>query len=248
LIEKGDTLGGQVLIAAAVPMRAEFLGIIRYLNTQLKKLPAQIKLKTEATVESILAMKPDAVVVATGSVPRNLGYQNIRPDITAHPGVDQDNVMFATEAILTPERVGHKVLLVDDGESDWKVMSTAVYLAEQGKQVEIITRLFYAGARIGSVSIGKLYGKLFTLGVKFTPLTGFIGIKGKTAKLFHAFTNEERQEDYDTVVLCFYNKASDDLYFGLKGKVKELVRVGDCVAPRDAQAAIREGELAARAL
>jgi len=62
--------------------------------------------------------------------------------------------------------------------------------------------------------------------------------------LFHAFTNEERQEDYDTVVLCFYNKATDDLYFGLKGKVKELVRVGDCLAPRDAQAAIREGELA----
>ena len=37
------------------------------------------------------------------------------------------------------------------------------------------------------------------------------------------------------------DKAADDLYFGLKGKVKELVRVGDCVAPRDAQAAIREG-------
>ena len=181
-------------------------------------------------------------------MPRNLGYQNIRPDITAHPGVDQGNVLFATDAILTPERVGQKVLLVDDGESDWKVMSTAVYLAEQGKKVEIITRLFYAGARLGSLSIGKLYGKLFALGVKFTPLTGFIGINGKTATLFHVFTNEERQEDYDTVVLCFYNKAADDLYFGLKGKVKELVRVGDCLAPRDAQAAVREGELAARAL
>ena len=140
------------------------------------------------------------------------------------------------------------MLLVDDGESDWKVMSTAVYLAEQGKQVEIITRLFYAGARIGGLSIGTLYAKLFKLGVKFTPLTGFIGIDGRTATLFHAFTNEERQEDYDTVVLCFYNKATDDLYFGLKGKVKELVRVGDCLAPRDAQAAVREGELAARAL
>ena len=140
------------------------------------------------------------------------------------------------------------MLLVEDGESDWKVMSTAVYLAEQGKQVEIITSLFYAGARLGSLSIGKLYGKLFKLGVKITPMTGFIGIEGKTATLFHTFTNEQRQEDYDTVVLCFYNKATDDLYFGLKGKVKELVRVGDCLAPRDAQAAVREGELAARAL
>jgi hypothetical protein len=55
-----------------------------------------------------------------------------------------------------------------------------------------------------------------------------------------------RAAKYDTVVLCFYNKATDALYFGLKGRVKELVRVGDCVAPRDAQAAVREGELAAR--
>jgi hypothetical protein len=193
-------------------------------------------------------MNPDAVVVATGSVPRTLGYQNIRPDITEHPGVEQKNVLFAKDAILHPERVGQRVLLVEDGESDWKVMSTAVYLAEQGKQVEIITSLFYAGARLGSLSIGKLYGRLFKLGVKLTPMTGFLGINGTTATLFHTFTGEQRQEEYDTVVLCFYNKASDALYFGLKGKVKELTRVGDCVAPRDAQAAVREGELAARAL
>jgi NADPH-dependent 2,4-dienoyl-CoA reductase/sulfur reductase-like enzyme len=96
LIEKGDALGGQVAIAAKVPMRAEFRGIIRYLDTQLNKLPAEIKLNTEASVESILAMDPDAVVVATGSVPRTLGYQSIRPDITLMPGIEQDNVMFAT--------------------------------------------------------------------------------------------------------------------------------------------------------
>jgi len=248
LIEKGDALGGQVLTAARVPMRAEFRGIVRYMDSQLKKLPAEIKLNTEATVESILAMRPDAVVVATGSEPRNLGYQNIRPDITAHPGVEQENVLFAQDAILHPQRVGHKVLLVEDGESDWKIMATAIYLAEQGKQVEIVSSLFYAGARIGGNSIGKLYGKLFSLGVKITPMTGFLGIDGSTATLFHTFTNKQRQEDYDTVVLCFYNKANDGVYFGLKGKVKELIRVGDCLAPRDAQAAVREGELAGRAL
>jgi len=248
LLEKSDTLGGQILLAAKVPLREEFSGIIRYIGGQLKKLPVDVRLNTEATVESVLALNPDAVVVATGSEPRTLGYQNIRPDITEHPGVDQDNVIFIKEALTHPENVGQKVLLVDDGESNWKVMSTAVYLAEQGRQVEIISSLFYVGARIGGLSIGILYGKLLGLGVKFTPMTGFLGIKGNTVTMFHSFTNEERQEDYDTVVLCFYNKASDDVYYGLKGKVKELVRVGDCLAPRDAQCAVREGEIAARAL
>ena len=248
LLEKGDALGGQVAVAARVPMRQEFRGIVRYLDTQLRKLPVSIRLNVEATADSVLAMKPDAVIVATGSMPRTLGYQNIRPDIAAHAGVGQNNVVFAAEAILHPERVGQKVLLVDDGDSSWKLMSTAVYLAEQGKQVEIITSLFYAGSRIGGNSIGLLYGRLGGLGVKLTPMTGFIGIDGRTVTLFHTFTNKEYQEEYDTVVLCFYNKASDSIYHGLKGHVEHLIRVGDCLAPRDAQAAVREGELAGRAI
>jgi hypothetical protein len=120
--------------------------------------------------------------------------------------------------------------------------------AEQGKQVEVISTLFQPGAKIGGNSIGKLYAKLFELGVKISPLTGFRGINGNTATLFHAFTGKEHQEDYDTVVLCFFPKANEDLYFGLKDKVTQIVRVGDCLAPRDAQWAIREGEIAARSL
>jgi mycofactocin system FadH/OYE family oxidoreductase 2 len=248
LIERGDALGGLVAIAARIPIRKEFGGIVRYMDSQIKKLPVEVQLNTDASVDSILAMNPDAVVVATGSYPRKLGYQNIRPDITFHPGIDQPNVMAVEDSILSPERVGKKVLLVDDGESTWRLMGPALMFAEQGKQVEIITTLFHPGAKIGGNSIGKLLATLFSLGVKITPLTGFRGIDGNTATLFHAFTGQEHTEDYDTVVLAFFRKANEDLYFGLKGKVKELVRVGDCLAPRDAQWAIREGEVAARAL
>jgi hypothetical protein len=42
------------------------------------------------------------------------------------------------------------------------------------------------------------------------------------------------------------NAARDDLYFALKGKVKELYRVGDCVAPRKVDMAIHEGYVAGR--
>jgi mycofactocin system FadH/OYE family oxidoreductase 2 len=248
LIEKGEALGGRVAIAAKIPVRKEFGGIIRYLNSQLNKLPVEVKLSTDASVDSVLAMNPDAVVVATGTYARNLGYQNIRPDITFHPGIDQENVMPVEDAVLNPERVGNNVLLVDDGESTWRLMGPALMFAEQGKRVEIITTLFHPGAKIGSNSIGKLLAQLFSLGVAITPLTGFRGIEGNTATLFHAFTGKEHTRVYDTVVLAFFRKANEDLYFGLKGKVKELVRVGDCLAPRDAQWAVREGEVAARAL
>jgi 2,4-dienoyl-CoA reductase-like NADH-dependent reductase (Old Yellow Enzyme family) len=43
-------------------------------------------------------------------------------------------------------------------------------------------------------------------------------------------------------------KANDDLYFALKGRIDNLHRIGDCVAPRKLDHAIYEGELAGREL
>jgi hypothetical protein len=37
------------------------------------------------------------------------------------------------------------------------------------------------------------------------------------------------------------NDADESLYFALKGKVRQLIRVGDCVAPRKVDMAIWEG-------
>jgi hypothetical protein len=44
------------------------------------------------------------------------------------------------------------------------------------------------------------------------------------------------------------NRPNHDLYFGLKGKIKELYRIGDCVAPRKIDMAIWEGNKVGRIL
>ena len=164
--------------------------------------------------------------MATGSVPRKLGYQSIRPDITAHPGVEQENVLFAKDAILQPGRVGQKVLLsktVSRTGRSCRPLSTCRAGQAGGDHHFAVLR-----ARIGSLSIGKLYGKLFKLGVKITPMTGFIGIEGKTATLFHTFTNEQRHETTHGRPLLLQQGHRRPLLRS-KGKVKELVRVGDCL-------------------
>jgi hypothetical protein len=51
---------------------------------------------------------------------------------------------------------------------------------------------------------------------------------------------------YDTIVLAAGNVARDSLYFELKGRVRELYRVGDCVAPRKTDMAIMEGHRVGR--
>jgi len=55
-------------------------------------------------------------------------------------------------------------------------------------------------------------------------------------------------EGYETIVLDMGNFPVDGLYFQIKGKVKELYRIGDCVAPRGIDMAVLEGRRVGEAL
>ena len=75
------------------------------------------------------------------------------------------------------------------------------------------------------------------------------GIDGSTVTVFNLYTGAQSLiEDVDTVVLATGPKANDRLYFELKGRVANLHRIGDCLAPRKLDHAIYEGELAGREL
>src|SRR5262245_22298768 len=53
LLEREAEVGGQVLIAARAPARAEFAGILRFLKRQMDKLPIDCRLRVEADVETV---------------------------------------------------------------------------------------------------------------------------------------------------------------------------------------------------
>ena len=59
---------------------------------------------------------------------------------------------------------------------------------------------------------------------------------------------EKRIEGVDTLVVAFGSKPSDELYSALKGKVKELHRVGQCIAHRTMLHSIWDGTRVGRAL
>ncbi|MDO8568136.1 MAG: FAD-dependent oxidoreductase, partial [Dehalococcoidales bacterium] len=70
LFEKSATLGGQLKLAMAAPGKRERIEpLITYLAAQLRKLDVKIKLNTEADVNTISALNPDAVILASGATP-----------------------------------------------------------------------------------------------------------------------------------------------------------------------------------
>ena len=240
LFEKNNEVGGQNIIAGKVAGRQEIQGVTRWLISQVNKLDIDLRLGVEADENLVLEEKPDAVVVATGSVPKEKPFpgEYLSPDV------------LNTQQVLKGEvETGHKVLLVDlDGHHQGT--GTAEFLADRGKAVHVITPSLFQGSALGPLQdLFLARQRLAKKGVTCTPDIAVLEIQGTLVKGLNVYSNEMIDfGGYDTVVLAAGNMADDKLYFALKGKVKELYRIGDCVAPRKADMAIVEGNRVGRLL
>lgn len=240
VLEKNAEVGGQNIVAGKAAGRQEITGVTRWLSSQVAKLDIELRLGVKATVEMVLKEEPDAVVVATGSAPK------ARP----FPGNYAPPEVVTTPQILNREvEAGQKVLLVDlDGHH--QATGTAEFLADQGKTVHMIAPSLYIGAKLGPLQdLFLTRQRLAQKGVTFTPDIAVLEIQGTEVKGLNVYSNEILEfKGYDTIVLAAGNDVQEELYFALKGKVKELYRVGDCVAPRKTDAAIIEGNYIGRLL
>jgi pyruvate/2-oxoglutarate dehydrogenase complex dihydrolipoamide dehydrogenase (E3) component len=238
LMEKAAELGGQILLAARAPARAEYAGIVRFLAHQVGKLGVDVRLGMEATPALVLSEHPDAVVVATGS----------HPHIPPVPGHDGKHVVTDRDVLRGEATVGSNVVVIDDVHTE-QALSTAELLLDQGKRVEVISPLFYVGQDIGVTSIAPLYTRLYTKGAVLTPCCELRAVEGSTVVVRNVFSGAERRiESVDTVVLATGSRSTDALYRALKGQVRALYAAGDCVAPRGVHQAILDGTRVARAI
>ena len=233
LFDRGRKLGGQLNLAAAAPGRDAFDDFVIFQENQLALYGVDVRLESEPGVEELLALEPDVVACATGSVPR-------RPDL---PGSDAGNVVQGWDVLAGNVEVGERVALVSQ-EDAFETPNVADYLAERGRHVEIFHKWLGIGAQIDRYSIGPVMSRLVENGVTIHDGLRLAAVDGDALEFFSAFGGwKQRFEGFDTVVLVYGSVPDAGLYNELKSReaAARLFLVGSAWVPRPLAEATQHG-------
>lgn len=225
LLEKSDKLGGHVNLQAQLPGLGDRSDIVRWLSLQLSKEKIDIRLNTEATLDLIQSLKPDAVVIATGS---NYSKFGITQDVLYPiPGYNADYVLTPEEVVVEGKGVGEKVVVYDT--TDYVVgPGLAEMFADQGKEVTLITSAPFIAESVASCYVNWAIAGRVLPKVNYLRDTAVISIDNHVLGLRNKYTFAESTfEGVDTVVLVTNKIGNEALYHQLCGKISELYIIGD---------------------
>jgi 2,4-dienoyl-CoA reductase-like NADH-dependent reductase (Old Yellow Enzyme family)/thioredoxin reductase len=236
LYEKSGSLGGQWGILANYRPEADRL--INYLSKGLERTGVKVYLNQNLTTQTVRDMKPDAVVIATGSVPTTLDV----------PGINGKNVVQAIDVLNGKAEVGQDVVVIGGRVVG---INTALFLVEKGKNVSIVTRS-KIGRGLSHNTKLILYEFLIKKGVRLFPNTIPDSITEKGVNVL-IDSGEAPEKDFlfnflkaDTIVLAVGAANDGRLGEELSGLMPEVYPIGDCANKRSIFAAMREGSETAR--
>ncbi|MDO8362127.1 MAG: FAD-dependent oxidoreductase, partial [Actinomycetota bacterium] len=241
--EKEALPGGQVRLAASVPNRAELGDMIRNQVAECTRLGVTIEYGVGVWAGLIDERKPDHVIVAMGAEPSRPWW--VAGDVGT-PG--NGNVADVREVLDGTAHATGDVVVVDE-IGFHHATSVAELLAGRGCRVEIVTPGMVVGQDLGiTLDMENWWMRAHAKGiVQSTDLVPMGYADGELTLLHHPTgANQTRRPDW--VVLAVPPTPVEWLYRDLKAAGVSVQRVGDCVAPRRAHAAVVDGERAGAAV
>jgi NADPH-dependent 2,4-dienoyl-CoA reductase/sulfur reductase-like enzyme len=233
LLEQRDALGGQIRLASKAPGRDSFEDFIIYQENQIRSLGIDLRLAAEVGVEDVLALEPDAVVCATGSLPRT----------PSTSGIDAAEVVQGWDVLAGRAEVGERVAVISQ-EDHFETPNVAHFIAERGKQVEIFHKWTGIGAEIDRYSIGPIMQGLAERDVAIHTGMRLAAVHPGKLEFFSAYGAGSRSfEGFDTAVLVYGSVPNTELYDALRarGSVEQLFLAGSAWVPRLMAEAVQHG-------
>jgi 2,4-dienoyl-CoA reductase-like NADH-dependent reductase (Old Yellow Enzyme family)/thioredoxin reductase len=265
VFEAQADLGGQWRLATRAERQTEKLAIITWLTDELEHLGVDVRTNTFAEVDDVLALQPDAVVVATGGLPNTDVLESGNEYVTS------------TWDVMGGEKIGRRVLVYDDHGAE-QAMTAAEKLAKAGHSVEIVSPDLHVGMDLPTNLSPDYLRILYAHGVTLTPNTELLSVAkvagGLAARLRNAYTDATSERSVDTVVVEHGTLPVTELFEELRpgstnlgqldldafvaaaaqristnpGGAYQLFRIGDAVSHRGIHAAILDARRLGQAL
>jgi 2,4-dienoyl-CoA reductase-like NADH-dependent reductase (Old Yellow Enzyme family)/thioredoxin reductase len=234
LLERGGRIGGQVALAGAAPMHAELArSLARNYGRLLAAANVETRLETEADVESVAALAPDAVVVATGARP----YE---PDVPL-AGIE---VVQAWDVLRGPRASDRRVVVADWG-GDASGLACAELLEAAGNDVTVAVGSAALGESLHQYQRNLYAARLYRAGVRLVHHLELVDADRGAVRFRNLFAPElESDLPADLLVLALGRIPDRALVESLAGAGLEVQEAGDCLGPRGLEEAILEGTLA----
>jgi 2,4-dienoyl-CoA reductase-like NADH-dependent reductase (Old Yellow Enzyme family)/thioredoxin reductase len=232
LLEEDPRLGGEFVVASQTPRKEEISDALRWQIRQVRKSGANVRLGERATADSVLALKPDAVVVATGA----------RPVMPMIAGLEPQRAMVARDVLMGKAMPGRRVMVAGGGGVG---VLTAEQLGLMDKEVTVVEMM---DAVATDMTPDRRYWVLTDLAeheVGVLTDATIESVSDGQVRVKHA-GHEEMIGPFDDVVIALGYQPNNTLATELEGRVPELYTIGDAVEVRTATEAIREGAEVAR--
>jgi 2,4-dienoyl-CoA reductase-like NADH-dependent reductase (Old Yellow Enzyme family) len=242
LVEKEPELGGQLRFAARLPHRASWWHLVEDLAGSLRRLGVDVRLGTEATPDTPGELGADTTIVAAGATYERSGFSILRPDRDTIPGAESGHVLTPIEAITDLDACGDRVLVLDD-VGDYTPLGLAELIAQSGRSVRIVTILPAVGLKVmlATTDFPWTYPRLVAAGVHVLTQSTVDLIEPTTVTVADIWSGKTTRLPADSVVLAMGRRSEDTLYLSLRDRGVSVVRIGDCVAPREVDDATFEG-------
>ena len=250
LLEKSDHLGGHVTLQSKLPGLEERSDIIRWLELQIGKYDVDIKLNTQATSELIKELGADSVIVTTGARYAKNGIS--KNQLEGVPGAELQHVLTPEDLLNDHARTGNRIVVYDN--TAYEVgPGIAELLADQGKEVFLVTIDSGMAMSVTEIGINKVLAKRVLPKVTFLPQTAIGAIDPANVTLRHYSTGEETVlENVDNIIMVTSKPPEEALYHALQDSGLDVKIAGDAREARwsvfGTDEAIKDGRRAAMAL
>jgi 2,4-dienoyl-CoA reductase-like NADH-dependent reductase (Old Yellow Enzyme family)/thioredoxin reductase len=229
LYEAEPRAGGQLIAAAAAPLREGWRELDHHLQARLAALGVTVHCGVQADGATLRAAGADAVVLASGATAQR-GHL---------PGAHR-HVVIARDLLEGRVAAQGAVVVAGGGCSG---AQTAEYLAARGHAVTLVEKAADIAGDAPLADRVLMIGRLQRRGVRILTHTRLVALEAE-AVLAESPAGETLRIEAGTVVICLGAVPCDGLRGELLASGVPFEVVGDAAAPRKVTEAIAEGAMA----